>query len=69
MNEMAPEVMRDQQVLTHIGSLGTREKFIRLDEGRLQGAMTRIDLSTEAWEDFGRPSELTITIEPGNRLG
>lgn len=65
---MSAILVRSQQVLTHIGTVGTREKFIRLEEGRLVGAMTRIDLDSAQYEEMGRPSEITITIEPGNKL-
>lgn len=65
---MSAILVRSQQVLTHIGSIGTREKFIRLEEGRLQGAMTRVDLTAEQYEEMGRPSEITVTVEPGDKL-
>lgn len=31
-------------------------------------AWTTVEIPEETWQDMGRPSELTVTIRPGDRL-
>lgn len=51
------------KLLDHTGTHEQEATFEGLD-----GTGGLLVLSREEWEDLGEPSELTITIVPGNRI-
>jgi len=50
--------------------LGTppRVTFVQPDEDRPGLTRSSLSLDVGAWEEFGRPDQLTVTIQPGDHL-
>jgi len=57
---------KSEQVLDHAGADKDGSQFFSdPEEG---GQCVELDVPLQMWEDFGRPTKITIVIEPGDRL-
>lgn len=59
---------RNVEVLDFAGTLRERVVFQMKDDDQVTSDNASVWLPQERWEDFGRPVQLTVTIEPGDRL-
>ena len=57
---------KSKQVLDHGGADYDGSQFFADSEG--EGHCAELKLTMQMWEDFGRPDQVTIVIEPGDKL-
>ena len=57
---------KSAQVLDHAGADKDGSQFFSDPEG--EGDCVELDVPLQMWEDFGRPTKITIAIEPGDKL-
>lgn len=57
---------KSKQVLDHTGADPDGSQFFA--DSEVESNCAVLALTLEMWEDFGRPDQVTIVIEPGDRL-
>jgi hypothetical protein len=57
---------KSEQVLDHVGASPDGSQSFADPEG--ENECTELALPLQTWEDFGRPDQVTIVIEPGDKL-
>jgi len=57
---------KSEQVLDHVGADPDGSQFFSGPDG--ENDCAGLTLTLQMWEDFGRPDQVTIVIEPGNKL-
>jgi len=58
---------KNEQVLNHVGACPDGSQFFVDPEGE-DSDCAELALTLQMWEDFGRPTKITIAIEPGDKL-
>jgi hypothetical protein len=59
---------KSKQLLDHCGADPDGSQFFSDPEEESDCAELMLTLTLQMWEDFGRPEQVTILIEPGDKL-
>jgi hypothetical protein len=57
---------KSEQLLDHTGADPDGSQFF--SDPEVENNCAVLGLTLEMWEDFGRPNQITIVIEPGDKL-